>query len=534
MKIVGSLLSAAVLFALTPCIVGNAQNASPATRALPGLDESYMDKSADPCVDFYQYACGNFSKVHPIPADHSSFDSFYILYDHNQDILHVILEKAASGGAGRTANEQKIGDYYASCMDAAAIDKAGLTALKPELDRIAALNSKAGLTELLAHDQLISVSAFLGFGEQQDFKDARKQIAFITQAGLGLPERDYYLRSGDDDVKLRKQYVDHVAKILALLGEPEAQSTADAEAILVLETALAKASLDVVARREPENIYHIMTVDGFEKLTPSIDLKALIKGVGAPDVPDLNVSEPDFFKGLEATLQSTSLDTIKAYLKWQLVNALDPVFLPKALDLERFNFDGKVLNGQPEQLPRWRRCVSGTDGALGEALGQVYAAQEFPPSSKAATLQMVHDIEGAMEREIDTLDWMSPATKVKAKAKLGAVANKIGYPDKWRDYSKLAVDRGDGMGNLIRATEFESRRQIAKIGKPVDRGEFGMSPPTVNAYYAPNLNDINFPAGILQQPFYDPKASDAFKLRTHRRRRRSRAHARLRRSGQKI
>ncbi len=432
-----------------------------------------------------------------------------MLADENEKILHAILEQAAAGGANRTPNEQKIGDYYASCIDTDAINREGIKPLQPELDRIAALKNKAELTDLLAHEQLINVNAFLGFGEQQDFKDARKQIASVDQGGLGLPERDYYLRTGDADAKIRQQYVQHIANMFKLLGKPEAEASADAQKVMDVETALAKASQDVTSQRDPNNVYHLMPVSDLEKMAPAIDWNKFLAATGAPPVTELNVAYPPFFKGLNALLDSTSLDTIKIYLEWQLIYSIPSTALPAAFDDEKFNFFGKTLRGQPEQRLRWKRCVQATDGALGEALGQVYVAKAFPPSSKAATLQMVHDIEAAMDSNIDTLSWMSAATKVKAKEKLQAIANKIGYPDKWRDYSSLSVVRGDALGNAIRSIEFENRRQLAKIGKPVDRGEFGMSPPTVNAYYNPSMNDINFPAGILQPPFYDPQEPDA-------------------------
>jgi putative endopeptidase len=476
---------------------------------LPGLDKQLIDASADPCVDFSGYACGNFSKLYPIPSDRSGFGPGAMVAEYNQTVLHTMLEKAAAGGAERSANEQKIGDYYASCMDQDVIDRKGLAPLQGELDRIAALQSKDELTPLLAHYQLIGVNAFLNFGEQQDLKDARKQIAAVDQGGLGLPERDYYFRSGDAAEKTRNEYVQHIANVLKLMGEPESQAASDATAIMQLETALAKVSMDITSRRNPKNIYHLISVTELASLTPELAWTEFFKDTDTPPVTEINVANPDFFKGLNALLASTSLPVIKTYLRWQLIDSTPSEVLPKAFDDEHFDFYGHKLRGQPEQRARWKRCVQATDGALGEALGQVYVAQEFPPSSKQATLQMVHDIETAMDQDIDTLDWMNPATKVRAKEKLHAVADKIGYPDRWRDYSKLNIVRGDAYGNAIRATEFENRRELAKIGKPVDRGEFGMSPPTVNAYYSSSMNDINFPAGILQPPFYDPQATDA-------------------------
>jgi putative endopeptidase len=476
---------------------------------LPGLDKQLIDASADPCVDFSGYACGNFSKLYPIPSDRSGFGPGAMVAEYNQTVLHTMLEKAAAGGAERSANEQKIGDYYASCMDQDVIDRKGLAPLQGELDRIAALQSKDELTPLLAHYQLIGVNAFLNFGEQQDLKDARKQIAAVDQGGLGLPERDYYFRSGDAAEKTRNEYVQHIANVLKLMGEPESQAASDATAIMQLETALAKVSMDITSRRNPKNIYHLISVTELASLTPELAWTEFFKDTDTPPVTEINVANPDFFKGLNALLASTSLPVIKTYLRWQLIDSTPSEVLPKAFDDEHFDFYGHKLRGQPEQRARWKRCVQATDGALGEALGQVYVAREFPPSSKQATLQMVHDIETAMDQDIDTLDWMNPATKVRAKEKLHAVADKIGYPDRWRDYSKLNIVRGDAYGNAIRATEFENRRELAKIGKPVDRGEFGMSPPTVNAYYSSSMNDINFPAGILQPPFYDPQATDA-------------------------
>lgn len=475
----------------------------------PGLDKRYLDTTADPCVNFFQYACGNFSKYHPIPNDRSGYGTGTIVFEHNEYVVHAILDKAAAGGADRTPNQQKIGDYYAACLDTDAIDHKGLAAFQPDLDQIAKLKDKAELVPLLAHQQLINVNSFLSMGEQQDFKDARKQIAVVDQGGLGLPERDYYFREGDAAEKTRKEYVEHIAKMLKLIGEPEAEADSDAKAIFQLETALAKASMDITSRRDPAKLYHMMSVADLQKLAPVLDWTALLKETKFPPVAEVNVANPDFFKGLNSVIADTDIKVIKAYLRWQLLASTNPVALPKTLDEENFDFFGHKLRGQPEQQARWKRCVSATDAALGEAVGQVYVAQEFPPASKAATLQMVHDIEDAMGRDIDTLDWMSSETKKRAKEKLHMVADKIGYPDHWRDYSTLIVKRDDAYGNAQRAVVFENLREIAKIGKPVDRGEFGMTPATVNAYYSSSMNDINFPAGILQKPLYDPSATDA-------------------------
>lgn len=494
---------------ISPCRMrAQAASAEKDTKLLPGLDTELIDKGADPCTDFFQYACGNFSKLYPIPSDMPAYGTGAMIYNHTQYVLHSLLEKAAADNPPRASNEQKIGDFYASCMETDAIHAAGLKPLQPELARIDALKNKKELTDLLAHFQLMNVNAFFSYGEQQDFKDAQKQIAVVDQGGLGLPEKDYYLRPGAAAEKTRLQYVQHITNMLKLMGEPEARAASDARKIMDLETALAKVSMDITSQRDPKNIYHPMPVSQLSGLAPVIDWPDLFESTGTPSITELNVTNPEFFQGMNALLQATDLETIKTYLRWQLIHAMPSYALPEAMDEEVFSFFGRDLNGQPQQRARWKRCVQATDGALGEALGEVYVKQYFPPENKANTVQMVHDIEAAMDRNIDTLDWMSPETKVKAKAKLHLVADKIGYPDHFRDYSKLTVVRGDAMGNAQRAVEFENHRQLNKIGKPVDRGEWDMTPATVDAYYNPSMNDINFPAGILQSPLYDVKGTD--------------------------
>ena len=477
-------------------------------KPLRGLDPALMDKSADPCVDFYQYSCGGWVKQNPVPADRAFYGRDAELQDRNELILREILEKAASASSGRSAVEQKIGDYYSSCMDESAVEKTGTAPLKPEMDRIDALTSKAELADELAHLHLIGVDAFFSYGSDQDFKDATSVIAEADQGGLGLPERDYYTRTDGKSDETRRQYVQHVTNMLRLIGEDEQAASTDAQKIMALETALAKASMTVVERRDPEKLYHKLPVTDLDKLAPTFAWNRYLKATDTPAVQNLNVTTPDFFKGLETVLQRQDLTTIKTYLKWHLVHAMAPM-LPATFVNENFDFYSKKLQGQKEIRARWKRCVASTDHELGEALGQKYVERTFGPENKERTVRMVRDIEAAMQADINQLSWMSPQTKQKALEKLHAVANKIGYPDKWRDYSKYEVKRGDALGNLMRGNEFESHRQIAKIGKPVDRGEWGMSPPTVNAYYNPQMNDINFPAGILQPPYYDPKADDA-------------------------
>jgi endothelin-converting enzyme/putative endopeptidase len=492
--------------ALLPAISALAQQQAMPAKTMRALDPKLMDTSADPCVNFYQYSCGAWLKQNPIPQDESSYGRFSELMDENELVLKAILEKAAAGGSGRSPNEQKIGDYYASCMNVDAVNEAGLKPLQPLLDRIAAFTSKDELPELTAYLDGIGVSSLFSFGSQQDYKDATQQIAMVDQTDLGLPEKGYYERKDDKSVELRKQYAAHVARIFALLGETKEQAAKDAETVLKVETALAGYSLSNVERRDPASLYHIMNLAQFDS---SFNFSRFLRAVRAPRVESLNVTVPAYFAGLDQLLASTSLDDWKTYLRWALIHHLPSTALPQALDKESFDFYGKVLDGQPEQKPRWKRCVSETDDALGEALGQVFVEQRFSPEDKQRTLKLTQDVEAAMGQDIEQLDWMSAATKARAEEKLHAVANKIGYPDKWRDYSTLNVTRGDALGNALRAAAFEAQRDIAKIGKPVDRGEWDMSPPTVNAYYSAQMNNINFPAGILQPPFFDRSQNDA-------------------------
>jgi putative endopeptidase len=480
-----------------------------AQKTLKAFNPNLMDTTVDPCENFFQYSCGAYLKQTPIPADESSYGQFDELNDRNQLVLKAILEKAAAGGAGRTANEQKIGDYYATCMNVEAVDNTGLKPLQPLLDRIAALKSKDELPEFAAYMDSIGVNTLFAFGSDQDFKDATQQIATLDQMELGLPEKGYYERKDEKSVKLRDQYQAHVARTFELLGETHAQAAKDAETVLRLETALAGFSLSAVERRDPSNLYHKTDLANLDSSTPSFSFVRFLRAAHTPPVESLNVTTPAYFAGLNKVLASTSLDDWKAYLRWATIRHLPSTVLPQALDRESFDFYGKTLEGQPEQKPRWKRCVRSTDDALGEALGQVYVEQRFSPKDKARTLELTHDVEAAMGRDIEQLPWMSAPTKARAEAKLHAVADKIGYPDKWRDYSTLTVTRGDALGNALQAAAFEERREIAKIGKPVDRGEWGMSPPTVNAYYNPQMNDINFPAGILQPPFFDDTRDDA-------------------------
>ncbi|MGH9537643.1 MAG: M13 family metallopeptidase, partial [Terriglobales bacterium] len=407
---------------------------------------------------------------------------------------------------GKDPVRQKIGDYYTACMDEKTIEAAGTTPLKPALEQISGMHSKGDIARIAAG--IANQNVLFDFQSDQDFKDSSQVIAEVDQDGLGLPDRDYYVKTDPKSVELRQDYVAHVQKMLALLGDSPSVAANEAQSVMRIETALANGSLTQVERRDPKLLYHKMTREELEAISPSFSWKKYFSETGQPDLRSLNVTAPGFFKAMDGVLQKEDLDSWKAYWRWHLVHTNAP-YLSAAFVNANFDFFGKTLSGTEELRPRWKRCVSYADNDLGEALGQAYVRRAFPPEAKARAQEMVKQIEQAMQRDIEGLDWMSPETKQKALEKLHAVANKIGYPDKWRDYSTLTIARDDEMGNVLRARAFEFHRQLAKIGKPVDRGEWGMSPPTVNAYYNPQINDINFPAGILQPPFFDPNADDA-------------------------
>ena len=485
--------------------------AQPGVKSESGLDLSLIDRAGDPCVDFYAYACGGWTKSQPIPPDRSAWGVAERLQEENETRLRKILEDASKA---TDPEAKKIGDYYASCMDESRINARGGAALEPVLKKIAALSSARDLAALVAELHTMGVNAFFSFGAEADFKDASVVRAIADQGGIGLPDRDYYFRDDPKSTELRKQYVDHVGKMLALVGSPArgkadaAATTADADTVMKIETTLAKASLDVVARRNPSAIYHRMGPTELQVLTPNFAWSEYFKGVGAPAIDALNVTVPEFFKAFDQLVATTPIADLEAYLRWHLVHASAAVLAAPFVD-ENFRFYGTTLTGAKELRPRWKRCVQYTDGDLGEALGKAFVREAFGPAAKEDTLKMVRELESAMESDIKSLSWMTEATRQQALVKLHAVANKIGYPDKWRDYSPLAIVRGDALGNSQRANQFEFHRQMNRIGKPLDKGEWEMTPPTVNAYYNPLQNNINFPAGILQPPFYRAGADAA-------------------------
>jgi putative endopeptidase len=473
-----------------------------------GFDTKNLDRSCKPCDDFFEFAMGGWMKANPVPPEYSTWGSFTVLLDKNQQNLRQILEKEENAKAASGSNGQKIGDFYASCMDTSAVDAAGAKPIEPDMARIAAVKDVASLQLETARLQAQGVGAMFRFASRQDAKDSTQVIAAAGQGGLGLPDRDYYLRDDEKSKKLRDAYVAHAQKLFELLGDPSDKAAAEAKTIIGIETALAKASMSNVDLRDPNKTYHRMSVEDVQTLAPNISWATYFDQVGAPGLKDLNVGQPDFFKSLSGQLTSTPIEDWKTYLRWTLVNTTAPG-LSEPFVAEDFAFNGKELRGAKEILPRWKRCVTATDRSLGEALGQVYVEKYFPPDAKAHALEMVHNLTAALRQDIPTLSWMGAATRTQAIAKLQAFGVKIGYPDKWRDYSGLNIVRNNYMQNELGAAHFEFARQLKKIGKPVEKTEWGMTPPTVNAYYRSSMNEIVFPAGILQPPFYDPKADDA-------------------------
>jgi putative endopeptidase len=474
----------------------------------PSLDLTNMDKSVDPCVDFYKYACGGWMKNNPIPADQAGWSVYAKLGTENQQFLWGILEADAKA-THRTPVQQKVGDFYAACMNTAAIDALGDKPVRPELAKLDALKTREQLIAALTTLHHTNPgSFFFGARTGQDAVDSSLIIVELGAGGLGLPDRDYYTKDDPKSVKIREQYVAYIAQLLGMSGESEEHAKADAAAILRIETALAKASLTRVQRRDPHATYHIMTVAEVSALAPVIDWRGYFATQGAPGVAKLNVSQPEFMKAVQAELTTEPVEDLRAYLRFHLLTSAAP-YLAHPFEQANFDFYSKTLRGVPAMPPRWKTCTRGVDRSLGEALGQEFVARTFSADTKARTRLMTEQIETAMQHEIENLDWMSPETKQEALRKLHAIRNKIGYPDQWRDYSTLEVKPDDYAGNVMRAYKFEDAREWHKLGKPVDRNEWGMTPPTVNAYFNPQMNDINFPAGVLQPPLYDPKLDDA-------------------------
>jgi putative endopeptidase len=485
-------------------------SSSTTSSAKPAYGSSLdtIDKSVDPCVDFYQYACGTWIKSAEIPADQSRWGGFSEVRERNRSIEHDILEKAAAGGAGRDAIDQRIGDLYGSCMDEKAVNAKGIGPLQPELDRVAAVRDKGALIDELAHLNLVGGTSLFSFYSSSDLHNADQVIAYIDQGGLSLPDRDYYIKDDNPKMKdMRQHLVEYISQTFTLAGQTPQQAADSAQTVLRIETSLAKAAMDRTARRDPKNRDHKMTRDEAVALGPNFYLNRYFTAVGAPNFTQLNVSNPDFFKQVNSVLESESLDSLKTYVSWHVLNAAAP-WLSQPFVEANFKFQ-QNLNGQKEIQARWKRCVSLTDRELGEALGKRYVELTFGPDAKQRMLKMVDALEKSLAEDVTELSWMSDETKKQAKVKLDAIRNKIGYPNVYRDYSSVVIKRDDLLGNVARADEFESKRDIAKIDKPLDRKEWGMTPPTVNAYYNPSFNEIVFPAGILQPPFFDNAMDDS-------------------------
>jgi putative endopeptidase len=497
------LLPACLLLVAT---AGFSQTSAPVKPA-PGFSLDNIDKNINPCDDFYQYACGNWVKNSEIPADRPAWQSFSELDERNLGVERGILEKAAAGGAGRDAIDREIGDLYGSCMDEKAVEAKGISPLKPELERIAKVKDKGALIEEIAHVHLIGPNPLFNFYSNSDLHNADQVIAYIDQGGLSLPDRDYYVKDDADKVEMRKHLVEYITQLFTLEGQTTQQAASSAQSVLLVETALAANSMDRTKRRDPKTRDHKMTRDEAVAMAPEFNLNRYFAAVGAPSFTELNVTNPDFFKQVNGMLSALPLDALKTYVSWHVLRGAAPWLSQPFVDA---NFKMRqALTGQKEIQARWKRCVDLVDGSLGEALGQRYVEATFGADGKQRMLKMVDALESSLDQDIQGLDWMSADTKKQAKVKLTAIRNKIGYPDTFRDYSSIVIKRDDLLGNVQRSDEFESKREINKIGKPLDRKEWGMTPPEVNAYYSGSFNEIVFPAGILQPPFFDKYMDDA-------------------------
>ena len=493
----------ATLMALA--LAGNVRAADPAPAADPGIDHAMLDPAISPCQDFYRFSCGGWIAANPIPPHESSWRVDQLLERRVDDQLRAILEKAASQPTNAT---RRLGDYYATCLDENAIEAAGTAPLNPQLAHIEGMTDKQQLPALIAALHRAGIDALFAFGAGQDAKDAESIIAIADEGGTGLPDRDDYMKADAPSNVLRRGYVHHIARMFQLLGESEDRARTDSETVMRIETALAKGQLDRVSRRNPQLTYHRISRADLDALTPSFDWDAYLHELGAPALEVVDVTEEAFFKTVDQVVQATALDDLKIYLRWRLLNAAAR-WLPQAFVREDFAFHGRRLTGVTENRPRWKRCLGNISYALMDDLGRAYAAEAFPPEARQRTQTMVDAIAGAFEDNLKTLDWMGADTRGKALAKLALLRKKLGYPDKWRDYDTLGIKRGDMLGNAQRIAAFDVKREMNKIGKPVNRGEWMIAASTVNAYYDAQMNDINLPAGILQPPFFSEKFDDA-------------------------
>ena len=488
--------------------LGLALTASASAAEHDWLKPGEFDRDTAACQDLNQRVNGPWLAANPVPGDHTTWGTFEILGERSLETQREIVEAAAKSDAAKGSIQQKIGDLYGSGMDADALNKAGVAPLKPYLAEVDAINSPEALGEWIRRDYSRGFGSLFGFFGTGDFKDSSQVIAYAAQGGLSLPEKAYYLEDKEDYVKIRKAFVEHVAKMLELGGVSADDATKQAKDVLAFETELAKHSLSPIELRDPSKFYNPVSVADADKITPHFSWSAFFDANGVAQPKMFSLAQPDFFAAIDKMMTETPLDSWKAYLRYNTINSAAP-FLSDAVSEESFNFYGKALRGQEEQRPRWKRVLSIVNGVMGEALGQLYVAKVFPPESKAAALELVNNLSAALKVRLENLDWMGPETKKKALEKWASFTPKIGYPDKWRDWSDLDIRANDYLGNAIRASAFEHQFQMAKIGKPVDRSEWGMSPQTVNAYYNPQMNEVVFPAAILQPPFFDALADPA-------------------------
>jgi putative endopeptidase len=476
-----------------------------------GFELSQIDRTVSPCEDFYDYATGGWRKANPLPAIYSRYGRFEEVAERNRETQRRILETAAKAtNAEPGSSTQKVGDFWGACMNESAIEAQGVAPIRADLDRVNAIDSRSRLVAEITRQHLAGLSPVYRISAQNDFKNSKFVIGAVSQAGLGLPDREYYLRDDEKFKKTRKEYVDHVTKMFELAGEPAPKAWTDAERVIALETQLARASMARVDMRKPENVYHITPVSELQSIAPLFDWPSLLRELGLSDLKSLNVAQPEYVKEANRLLDEVPLESWKAYLRWTALDAAAP-YLSSAFVNQDFSFRGTTLSGTKEIQPRWQRCIRSADQGIGEIVGQEYVKTRFTPEAKAKMNALIDNLVAALRENIPTLTWMGPETKQAALTKLEAFRRRIGYPDKWIDYTNLTIGRESYAANVFATRAFNVRRAAGRIGKPDDPNEWGgFTPPTVNASYSPTRNDITFPAGILQPPFYDPNADDAY------------------------